>query len=254
MKRTPYQGLIESEIIKREKTQKELKGIYDNLPSIFNVLILLPFYTGDLCSEDDKEMVLIQDAFQFYIHDVGFKIRNILSLMEIGSYSDASILFRSFLETFIIYKFYILKKDGKGLSEYFDPNSKNRKRIKDIFESVVPEFYDKYYSFLCLNTHGNPFSLAVFRSNVVQGNPCSDIKNINIDVYSSIYNQLLPMILGVINLYKYVYPDNNLESDKFTSKELSRIKKYILNDIEYRKNNYPKQKEMINYYNKIIEI
>ena len=254
MNKTPYQGLLESEIIKRKKTQDELKGVYQLFTSIYNVLILLPFYKGELCSNDDEEKVLIQDAFQFFIHDTGFKVRNIMLLMEIGGYVDASILLRSLLETFVIYKYFIMNNDGSGLKEYFEINPTKRKKIKDIFEVVIPGFYDKYYASLCLNTHGNPFSQAVYRSNVVDGSPSSNINNINIKTFSIIYNQLLPLIIGVINLYKYVYPKNILDNEKITKDELPKIYNYILSDIEYREKNYPMQKEMIDYYNKIIEI
>lgn len=256
MSKSPYETLVESEIIKKIKTQETFKGIYKILPSIYNVLMLLPFYRGKLCDDNDTEMVCIQDAFQFFIHDSGFKIRNIISLMEIGSYGDASILLRTLIETFIIYKYYIMKKDGTGLKDYFsnDSNRKGKPRIKDIFEKVVPDYYDKYYSNLCLNTHGNPFAQAVSRSNVSKGSPSSNIYNINIDTFASVYNQLLPMIIGIINLYKYVYPNNVLDTGNITKEELPKVYQFIIEDMNYREKNFPKQKEILNYYKQIINI
>lgn len=256
MSKSPYETLIESELLKKRKTQKTFKGIYEILPSMYNVLILLPFCRGELCNIDDKEMVIIQDSFQFFIHDSAFKIRNIFLLMEIGSYGDASILLRSLIETFVIYKYFALKKDGNGLEKYYevDASKRSKLRIKDIFENVVPNYYDKYYAFLCLNTHGNPISQAVSRSNVTQGSPSSNIYNINVNMFASIYNQLLPMIVGIINLYKYIYPNNVLDTENITKEELPKIYKFVYDDIKFREQNYPEQKEMLDYYKQIIKI
>ena len=90
---------------------------------------------------------------------------------------DATILFRSLIENFIIYKYYILKKDGTGLSNYFLQISKVR--IKDVFEKVIPGYYDSLYSELCKATHSIPLLQAIFRGNVSKDTPIkSNINNI----------------------------------------------------------------------------
>ena len=198
-------------------------------------------------------MIRIQDLFQFFIYDFPLKIRNIYNLMEIGSYFDATILFRSLIESFIIYKYYIMQRDGTGLSNYFLQNSKVR--IKDIFEKVIPGYYDSLYSELYKATHSNPLMQAIFRGNVSKDTPIkSDINNINIDWFSYVSNQLEPVIIGTIELYKYVYPNNILLLDKNTKADLDCIYNFINGDIEDRKKKYPQQKEMIDYYNEIIKI
>lgn len=213
----------------------------------------MPFKQGKLAEDEDIEMIRIQDLFQFFIYDFPLKIRNIYNLMEIGSYFDATILFRSLIESFIIYKYYIMKRDGTGLSNYFLQNSKVR--IKDIFEKVIPGYYDSLYSELCKATHSNPLMQAIFRGNVSKDTPIkSDINNINIDWFSYVSNQLEPVIIGTIELYKYVYPNNILLLDKNTKADLDCIYNFINGDIEDRKKKYPQQKEMIDYYNEIIKI
>lgn len=249
----PYDILINSEITKRKKMYQQLPGIYKFLPHVYNVLMKLPFYTGKLCDDDDLNMVKIQDAFQFFLYDLSFKIRNIISLIEIGSYHDAGILFRSFVESFIYYKYYIEKNDGDGLSNYI--LRKSRRSIKDIFEAVVPGYYDDIYSTLCCFAHNNPFTQAVFRGNISRQIPlASNINNINLDWFSYIYNQLLPLIIGCIEMYNKVYPNNTIKQDLKLLEEKEYIYKYIKNDIEDRKRLYPKQEKMIDYYNKLIMI
>lgn len=248
----PFETLIESEINKRNQTQNQLSGLYDFMPSFYNSFMKLPFYNGISKDETDINIIKIQDLFQFFIYDFPFKVRNILNLMEIGSYVDATILFRSVIENFIIYKYYILNNDGNGLSRYMLRQSK--RSIKDIFESVIPGYYDTIYAELCKFTHNDPLILAIFRSNVKKGSLKTNINNINLDWFSYVINQLLPVIIGVLNLYKYAYPQNKITDDENLIKELNFVVEFIINDIEDRKNSCPLQKEMINYYNKIIDI
>lgn len=250
---TPYQTLLKSEIIKRNKTISEIPGFYNFIPSVYNVFIKMPFINGTLAEDDDIELIKIQDLFQFFIYDFPFKVRNIYNLMEIGSYFDAAILFRSLVESFIIYKYYILRKDGTGLSNYFSGNSKMR--IKDIFEKVLPGYYDSLYSELCKTTHSNPLIQAIFRGNVSKVTPIkSNINNINLDWFSYVTNQLEPLILGTIELYKYVYPNNTLFDDKNIENDLKCIYSFINGNIEDRKKKYLGQKEMIDYYDNLIKI
>jgi hypothetical protein len=217
----------------------------------------MPFSTGKLCDDSEKELVQIQDLFQFFIYDAPFKIRNIFNLMEIGSYCDAGILFRSLVETFIIYKYFIINNDGSGLTKYYetDRSKRSKKRIKDIFESVVPNFYDDLYDELCMNTHGNPLTQAILRGNVSRETPIkSNINNINIGWFSIISDQLLPLIIGIIDLYKYVFPNNTLENNKQIKEDLKIVYQFIYDDMEERKNKFPNQRKMIEYYNQIIKI
>ncbi|MCX8075273.1 MAG: hypothetical protein N2749_06800 [Clostridia bacterium] len=249
----PYLVLIESEEVKRNKTKLNIPGIYNFLPHVYDALMKLPFYCGKLAEDDDINMIKIQDVFQFYIYDFPFKIRNIYSLMEIGSYADAVILYRSLIESFIFYKYYILRKDGHGLSKYILRESK--KTLKDIFECVIPGYYNDIYSELCKFTHGNPLIQAIFRGNVSKDKPLkSNINNINIDWFSYIHNQLIPLIIGVTEMYKIVFPNNIIKNDEILIKDLEYVYKFINDDIDYRKEFFITQLPMINYYNKIIRM
>lgn len=253
MKETPYEIMLKSEMIKNNKTKLAIPGFYNFVPSLFNVLLLLPHSRGELCDINDKELVQIQDLFQFYIYDFPFKIRNIISLMEIGSYADAIILFRTLAENFIIYKYFIMNNDGTGLSNYY--SRKTKKSIKDVFEKVVPGYYDTLYDELGHATHGDPIMQAIFRGNVSKEEPIkSNINNINIEWFSYVFNQLEPIIIGVIKLYQKVYPNNTLETSEDVKNDLKNIYKFINDNINDREKRYPKQSDMIKFYNKIIEI
>ncbi|MDD2376069.1 MAG: DUF5677 domain-containing protein [Clostridia bacterium] len=249
----PYYVLLESEGIKTHKTQLAIPQFYEFVPHFYNVFMKLPFYCGELAEETDKNKIKIQDVLQFFIYDFPFKLRNIQLLMENGSYADAVILYRSLVENFICYKYFISKNDGEGLSKYI--NRKTKKTIKDIFEGVVPGYYDDIYAELCKFTHGNPLTQGIFRGNVSQNQPLkSNIENINVNWFAYIYNQLLPLIIGVFEMYKIVFPNNTTNSDTTLIKELDYIYKFIKFDIAIRKEEYPRQKAMIDYYNNIIEM
>lgn len=250
---TPYLLLLESEKMKKEKTEKAVLGFYSFIPHVYNVFMKLPFYVGKLADDDDENMIKIQDTFQFFIYDFPFKIRNIFSLMEIGSYADAAILFRSCVESFICYKYYILKKDGDGLSKYTLRQSK--RSIKDIFEDVIPGYYDGIYAELCYFTHGNPLTQALFRGNVSKEEPLkTDINNININYFGYVLNQLLPLILGAFDLYSIVFPNNTAKKDSNLNDDWEAVCQFIQKDISDRKAQYPEQSEMIDCYNKIIKV
>lgn len=251
--KTPYLTLTESEKIKKQKTMNAIPGFYNFIPYVYNTFIKLPFHMGIKKDEEDVNIINIQDTFQFYIYDFPFKVRNIYTLMEIGSYTDATILFRTLVESFIYYKYYILNNDGVGLSKYILRETKPR--IKDIFERVVPGFYDGIYSELCNHTHGNPLIQAIFRGNTSKETPLkSDINNINLDWFSYVSNQLEPLFIGVIRLYKIAFPNNTIEKDKDLMKGIEVIHQFVEKNILDRKTLYPVQLPMIEYYNKIIEV
>ncbi len=101
LEKNPHKKLIESESIKRNKIRQAIPCFYNFEPFLYNLLLEMPFCTGKLADDEDIELIKIQDLFQFYVYDFLFKVRNIFSLMEFGSYSDASTLFRSLVESFI---------------------------------------------------------------------------------------------------------------------------------------------------------
>lgn len=249
----PYLVLVESEEIKRNKTISSISELYNCIPYIYNILLKLPFCVGKLAEDDDFNMIKIQDVFQLYMYDFPFKVRNIYSLMEIGSYSDAAILYRSLIESFIFYKYYIINKDGYGLSKYIFRESK--RTIKDIFEAVIPGYYNDIYSQLCNFTHSNPLLQGLFRGNVSKDKPLkTDINNINIDWFGYIHNQLIPLIIGIVEMYKIVFPNNKITENDVLMEDLEYVYKFVRNDVNYRKEYFPDQTKMIDYYDKIIEM
>ena len=66
---TPYQTLLKSEKIKRNKTKSEIPGFYNFIPSVYNVFIKMPFIHGTLAEDIDTELIKIQDLFQFFVYD-----------------------------------------------------------------------------------------------------------------------------------------------------------------------------------------
>ena len=225
--KTPYKTLLRSEELKKEKTRKNIQGVYDVLPNFYNVFIKLPMLLNNK-DETDLNLIKIQKHFQFFIHDFPFKVRNIFNLIEIASYSDAIILFRSVIENFIVYKYYVKTGDGEEFEKYF--NGEIRKTYKSFFESVVPGYYDDFYSLFSKPVHGNSMFLGIMRGNVSQENPLqSNINNINTSWSLLIINNLLPLILGVFNLYKKVYPENLAFKDEDLVRDLSELYDFIRN-------------------------
>lgn len=249
----PYITLLESEEIKKNKTRAEIPGFYNFIPHVYNTLLKLHTLTGELAKDEDRNLIKIQDVFQLFIYDVPFKIKNIFNLMEIGGYADAVILYRSFVESFIVYKYFILTNNGEGLSKYV--LEEHKMRIKDIFEKTIPGYYESLYSEMCKFIHGNPLVTAIFHGNVTENIPLkTNIFNINLKWFSYISNQLMPLIIGVIEMYKVVFPNNTIEENYKVKNEIDLIYNFIKNDINDRETSFPQQKKMIDYYNKIIDM
>ncbi len=61
-------------------------------------------------------------------------------------------------------------------------------------------------------------------------------------------------MIGIINFFELVYPNNILNYDKQMKKNVEIVKDFIFKDIKDREESFPKHKEMIDYYNKIISI
>lgn len=220
-----YDKLIKSEKIKIQKTNESLGKELEFVAHICNYLLVLPFSTGKLCDDSDKNAVQIQDAFCQYIYDVPFKIRSIYKLLEIANYADAAILLRTLIEATMVYKFYIFKNDGNGLSKYI--SRKSGRSIKDIMESVLPGYYDSIYDSLCKFTHGNIIAQTIFRANVSSNNMTTNINNINHKWFYYVSNQTISIIPCIFGMYDVVFPNNTI----YENLELVKERKYIVDTI-----------------------
>lgn len=251
-KNSRYTLMIDGENNKRTKSNLLLNGLYIILPEIYDTLWKINEFRGEYAKEDDIQLIKIQDLFQFFLAEFPYKIRDIFLLAEIGNYSDSCILLRSLVETFIYFKYYIIKNDGDGLSQYVARESK--KRIIDIMEKVVPGYYNNEYAQLCKFTHGNPMILGLFRGNVNKSQPFKyDINGINLDWYSYIINLTFPIIVGMFNMFEIVYSKNTIKTFKPLEEKVKYLKKFVLNDMNERYKKYPQQRDTIDRYRKIIE-
>lgn len=252
-KNNRYKLMLEGEETKKIKTYSTLNGLYIMLPKIYDALWKINEFRGELAKNTEEDLLIIQDLFQFFLSEFPYKIRSIFLLSEIGNYSDACILLRSLIETFLYFKYYILKNNGRKLNSYVMQDKKNTTRIKDIMEFIVPNFYETQYAELCKFAHGNPLLLGLFRGNVDKFQPLKySIYNINIDWYSYIINLTIPLIIGMFNMFQKVYKNNTIKTFKPLENEIKEIEVFIINDLSERYNLYPKQKEMIDMYRKII--
>lgn len=220
-----YDKLIKSEKIKIQKTNDFFGKELEFVSHICNYFLVLPFSTGNLCDKSDINAIQIQDAFLQYIYELPFKIRSIYKLLEIANYSDAAILLRTLIETTMVYKFYVSKNDGSGLSNYI--LRKNNPRIKTIMEAVTPGFYDDIYSTLCNFTHGNIIAQTIFRSNVSKKDLTTNINNIYHKWFYYISNQTISIIPCIFDMYDAVFPKNTT----FNNLELVKERKYIVDTI-----------------------
>ena len=53
--------LIESELIKRNKTRQAIPGFYNFEPSLYNLLLRMPFCTGKLADDNDIELIKLKE-------------------------------------------------------------------------------------------------------------------------------------------------------------------------------------------------
>lgn len=253
-KNNRYPIMLDGERIKSEKTTITLRGFYNILPLIYDSLWKINEFRGEYADGSEIQLLKIQDLFQFFIAEFPYKIRDIFILAEIGNYFDACILLRSLIETFIYFKYYIIKNDGDNLSRYVRRDKEYKISIKAIMEHVVPGFYDNEYAELCKFTHGNPLILGLFRGNVDKSHPLRySINGINLDWYSYIANLTTPIIIGMFNMFDRVYKKNTIHVYKPLVDEINIVKEFIFNDMDERFEKYPKQKETIERYKKIIE-
>ena len=215
-------------------------------------MLILPFSTGKLCDNSNLNEVKIQDAFIRYIYDIPFKIRSIYKLLEIANYADAAILLRTLIESKLIFKFYISKSDGEGLSKYLLRNS--RRSIKDIMESVLPGYYDSIYASLCKFTHGDIFAQTIFRSNVsAKDYTTTNIKNINSKWFYYVSNQTISIIPCIIDMYDSVFPNNTVFEDKTLLEERNYILDVIYSFVNEMVEGDTKKETFYHYYKKLFK-
>lgn len=245
-----YDKLIESEKIKIQKTNKSFGKELEFVAHIYNYLLVLPFSTGKLCDDSDKSAIQIQDAFCQYIYEVPFNIRSIYKLLEIANYADAAILLRTLIEATMVYKFYISKNDGDGLSKYI--LRKSGRSIKDIMESVLPGYYDSIYASLCQFAHGDIFAQTIFRSNVSANDITTNINNIYHKWFYYVSNQTISIIPCIFDMYDVVFPNNTLSENLELVKERKYVDDTVLRFIEEMIENDVEKSSFYHYYKELI--
>ena len=246
-----YDKLIKSEKIKIQKTYESFGKEFGFVEHIYNYLLILPFSTGKLCEDSDINAIQIQDAFHQYIYEIPFKIRSIYKLLEIANYADAAILLRTLIESTLVYKFYISKNDGDGLSKYI-LRKENPPSIHKIMKAVLPGFYDDVYSSLCEFTHGNIFAQTVFRSNVSANNTTTNINNIYHKWFYYVSNQTISIIPCIFDMYDVVFPNNTISENLELVKERKYVVDTILRFIEEMTANDAEKKSFYHYYKELI--
>lgn len=252
-KQSRYDMLIESEGIKRQKSYFALQGLYSKMPIIYDCLLKINEFRGQVATKDNENLIIIQDLFQFFSYDFVYKIRSIFLLCEIENYADAAIILRSLTEAFFYFKYYIIKNDGKKLYEYVNQSKKRGTKIKDIMDNIAPSYYDSIYNDLCKLSHSNPLITGLFRGNVSKENKLRhSMYNINIDWFSYILNLTLPLINGYFSMFKIVYKNNTIETSEQLSNNIKLIQNFINKDLEDRYKIYEKQRKTIDLYKKII--
>ena len=113
-------------------------------------------------------------------------------MLEIANYADAAIILRTLAEATIVYKFYISKNDGEGLSRY--KLRKTKRSIKDIMNDILPGYYDNVYASLCNFTHGDAIAQAIFR-NISNKEPLkTHIAGINSKWFYYVSNQTISIV------------------------------------------------------------
>ena len=245
-----YDKLIESEKKKIKKTNEAFGKEFEFVGHIYNHLLILPFSTGKLCDDSDINAIQIQDAFRQYIYEVPFKIRSIYKLLEIANYADAAILLRTLIESTLVYKFYVYKNDGDGLSRYI--LRKSGRSIKDIMESVLPGYYDSIYASLCNFTHGDIFAQKIFRSNVSAKDTTTNINNIYHKWFYYVSNQTISIIPCIFDMYDVVFPNNTISENLELVKERRYVVDTILKFIEEMTMNDVEKKAFYHYYKELI--
>ena len=245
--------MLDSEVIKRQKSYNSLKGLYSKMPLIYDCLFKINEYRGKLAEKEDTNLLIIQDLFQFFSSDFVYKIRSIFTLSEIGNYADAAIILRSLTETFFYFKYYIIKNDGKGLDEYVKHTKRRGIKIKDIMDKIAPTYYETTYDELCRITHGDPLMIGIFRGNVSKKDKLKfNMYNINLDWYGYILNLTLPLINGFFSMFRKVYPSNTLNTCKRLCTNIQLVEDFINYDLDDRYNTHEKQRPMIELYRQII--
>lgn len=253
-KNSRYDIMIESEETKRRKSYLALRGLYAKMPIIYDTLFKLNEYRGKLATNNNEQLLRIQDIFQFFSYDFPYKIRSIFLLAEIGNYADAAIILRSLTESFFYFKYYIIKNNGKKLGDYVAQNKKNTTRIKDIMEYIAPTYYDTVYDELCKFAHGDPFIIGLFRGNVSKKDKLRhSMYNINIDWFSYILNLSLPLINGYFDMFRTVYKNNTISTSNQLVTNIKIIEDFINKDLDDRYELYEGQRKTIELYKKIIK-
>ncbi|MFW6002758.1 MAG: hypothetical protein ACOCQD_05395, partial [archaeon] len=190
------------------------------------------------------------DTGQFYWMETAYNVRSVEMLLKSGNITQASLVLRSMIDAFVVYRFYMNRKDGNGYYKFIMRESS--RSWKDLYDDLSPEFYDNQYALLSKSVHSDPITNHVLRYNGPDGiRQTYTSEEISLDFYVAVFNKLIHLYKGIVLLFHDLFPDNTL-SDYYIQME-QELLDFINDDIEYRSKKYQEQKPMIKQYNELIK-
>lgn len=235
------------EIEKSLKTLRELPLYDERTAKVVNILFALNYHVGEFKDHSD-DFCYFQHSLRMVINSLPYLYSNIFDLLRRGSYAEAVIVYRSVLDSVVVFKYYLHKGNGRKLLNYI--TRKSNAKLFDLYELIVPGFYDKYYKLLSGSAHGNPFHLDIFR-NFKSKKYIEFSGEINIVWLSVVWNQMYSLLPGIIQLYNSIFTENTLESDTKLVEDISNLLNNVLLDEEGRILSHPSQEQIINMYKTI---
>lgn len=258
MRLLSLEDIIKGEVETYQITHSFLKGIHDNVPRAINVLLQLMYFTGP-----EKDINTLEGEFHSYVWhqyiQAPYSFRACYILYERGHYLNASILFRSLLESFIQCRYLFNHKDrvsavwsGRKIKV---GNKEKYIRIKDMFEEICPGYFDKYYGKQLSGFAHGKIAANIFRvkrKSPMQGETIV-IPKFDVDLATYVINNIVALLFGYLNFFPKFFPEGFASLNVNLLDEYNHSKEWLQKGMNSHKKEHPRSLAWYKHMDKIIK-
>lgn len=221
--------------VTEEKWGKDKNGFCDIALDGIELLIQGVGYLADIKEQSQREkwgdFNQALRAYTFYhYYRINYTFKAAYNLIHEGYYTEAAILMRNIVETFVKIKFLALKSDVKFINSafagHYDKNNKNKVDYKTQFDLVSPGLYE-YYRHLCDIAHG---ALASFYLKTTLKDYKFELDHgviFKTKASSFIINQFLVYLLAHLEYMLVIYPEIKQNMPKNFAEKYNSVKKNL---------------------------
>ena len=250
-----FDDILEGENRTIVETQGIYPGLSQEIPLALNVLTQLNYFKGNAPDIHTNEGSFYSYCGHQYLHSP-YSFRACYMLWERSYYLESAIILRLILERFIQIRYLYRHQDLVNIvwSGAKKKGVKAKKiTFKDMFEDIVPGYYDKWYGPILSGFAHSKLAANYFRIERTSPAEATSVMIPRFDKKGTlVINKLIPLLFGYLKFFPIFFPDGFRDSPQELLAKYQNSVNYFKYFMDGFKEKFPESLPLYEYMDKII--